>query len=283
MVNILTDSCADLGTELLVRYNIFSIPLTVVIAEKTYRDGIDINTAQLFEEVSRTGKLPKTSAPSVAEFTDFFKSIPGDHILITIGSKLSATYQNASLAAQEITDRKIRIIDSANLSTGIGLLAIKAAILRDQGKAIDEIEQRIKEMVPLVRTSFVIDTLEYLYMGGRCSAMQNIVGSLLKIRPVIEVRPDGTLGIKGKIRGSRQKALDYMLEDFRSNLAEIDLQHVFITHCMSEDYLYLRDGLLEIAPIGEILITQAGATISSHCGPNTIGILYMKKSQTEIA
>lgn len=280
MIQILTDSCSDLSPELIKRYNIHIVPLWVTIKEKTYRDGVDITSPQqLFLMANATGQLPKTSAPSVGEMVTFFNGIPGDLIFISIGSKLSATNQNAIIAAQNLPDRKIRVIDSANLSTGIGLLVIKAAELRDLGKSMDEIEKEILATVPRVRTSFVIDTLDYLYKGGRCSALENIVGSLLKIRPVIEVRQDGTLGVKDKTRGARSKALASMLEACAKDLPGIDLHRIFVTHSGCDaDAEAIASELAKMANIDDICITTAGATISSHCGPNTIGILYIMKA-----
>jgi DegV family protein with EDD domain len=174
--------------------------------------------------------------------------------------------------------KDIRLVDSKNLSSGIGLLVLKAAELRDQGLSLDEIEKEIRNTVPKVRTAFVIDTLEYLYKGGRCSAMENVMGSLLHIRPIINVRADGTLGVKEKISGSRKKALNALLADFERNKANIDMHRVFITHSgCEEDAEMLQKSLLDMAPIEEICITVAGATIASHCGPATIGILYLLK------
>lgn len=278
MVQILTDSCSDLSQELIQRFNIAVIPLSVFISGKTYLDGVDITIEELFDLVKQSGQLPKTSAPSVANFIDFFSQFEEEMIYISIGAKLSATYQSAMLAAESLPDRKIFIIDSANLSTGIGLLVCKAAELREQGLSVNDVVHQIVETVGKVRTSFVVDTLDYLYMGGRCSALQNIVGSLLKIRPVIEVRQDGTLGVKEKLRGTRKRALEALLEDFKNNLPEIDLRRVFITHSGCEaDAMYLKNELNQLAEIEEICITRAGATIASHCGPNTIGILYLTR------
>ena len=278
MINLLTDSCADLNQELISRFAIHTISLTVFINDKIYQDGVDLSLLELYRQVETSGELPKTSAPSVAEFQAFFQSFPADLIYIGIGSKLSATYQNAFLAAETIPERKIHVIDSNNLSTGIGLLVLRAADLRDQGLTADEIEKEIQALLPRVHTSFMVDTLEYLYKGGRCTAVENIVGSLLKIRPVIEVKADGSLGIKEKTRGTRKKALTYLLEDFRAHLPEIDLHRVFVTHSgCDEDGEFLATELRKMAPIDDIYITTAGCTISSHCGPGTIGILYLGK------
>jgi DegV family protein with EDD domain len=277
MVNICTDSTADLSKEQIAKNCLSIIPLTVTIDGKAYQDQVDITISDLFQAVEQSGYLPKTSAPSIAEFVSRF-SIPGDILYIGISSQLSGAYQHSALAAEMVENKDIRLIDSLNISTGIGLLVLKAAELRDLGKTLDEIESEIRKIIPKVRTSFTIDTLDYLYLGGRCSAMQNIVSSLLKIRPIIEIHPDGTLGVKDKIRGSRSKALNSMLDSFKDNLNQIDLQRVFITHTgCEEDAAFLQAELTKIAPIQEICITTTGCTVASHCGPNTIGILYLEK------
>jgi DegV family protein with EDD domain len=278
MIHILTDSCADLSPELLDRYHIELIRLSVFIHGQTYFDGKDISTPQLFRLVDEHKQLPKTSAPSIVDFMRFLDR-EGDSLYIGISSNLSATVSNAILACQNLENRtSIQVIDSLNLSTGIGLLALKAAELRDSGSSIAEISQEIKNTVPKVRTSFVIDTLDYLYMGGRCSSMQHVVGSLLKIRPVIEVHPNGTLGIREKIRGNRKRALDSLVENFRAHLSEIDPHRVFITHtCCERDADYLAHEISAMLPVEDLCITIAGSTVASHCGPNTIGILYLTK------
>ena len=276
MIKIYTDSCSDIGQEEIQKENIKIIPLQVFINERTYRDGVDIQTYELFEYVEKNGVLPKTSAPSVGDFTRAFSQEKEDGIFIGIGSKLSATVQNAKIAADLIKEKVIRIVDSQNLSSGIGLLVLKAADLRAQGKTLEEIESEINKAVKKIHTSFVIDTLDYLYKGGRCSAMANIVGSILKIRPVIEVSQDGTLGVREKTRGTRSKALGVLIKDFQDNLPNIDLNRVFITHTgCEEDAAFLAVELKKLADIKELLITVAGATIGSHCGPDTIGVLYL--------
>jgi len=278
VVHVLTDSCADLSPELIQRFGIEVIPLTVYVNEKTYFDGNDISSELLYREVEKSGQLPKTAAPSVVEFIEFFKQHPGDIIFISIGAKLSATNQNATIAAQSLPDQRIRIVDSANLSTGIGLLVLAAAELRDKGASLDEIYNYILSLVPRVNTSFVIDTLDYLYKGGRCSAMESIMGSLLSIHPIIEVRHDGTLGVRQKVRGSGTKGMDAQIDTFKANVDKIDLHRVFITHSGGDiDPNYIKEKLEKIASIDEICITKAGATVSSHCGPKTIGILYLMK------
>jgi DegV family protein with EDD domain len=275
MIHILTDSTADLSKEIISKYNIKLIPLAVTLGNKVYRDGIDITTQDLFQLVDKTGTLPTTSAPSVAEFVENF-NLPGQYIYLGISSKLSACCQNAFLASQESEVGRINVIDSLNLSTGIGLLALRAAEMVQTGCSIGNIISDVTNRISKVRTSFVIDKFDYLYKGGRCTAMQSIVGSILQIHPVIEVKSDGTLGIKDKVRGSRRKAIDAMFGSFVNNLPQVDLHRIFITHSgCKEDANYLEDKIRSICTPEEVCITLAGSVIASHCGPNTIGILYM--------
>ena len=278
MIHIITDSCADLSPALKERYHIHTVPLSVYLGGQTYLDGEEISLAELFAGVKQHNQLPKTSAVPQGRFEAAFQSLTGDLLVLTISSQLSATYQSAVLASRTYPDRTIRVIDTSNLSTGIGLLALRAAELRDAGKSLDEIAEDITQTAPRVRTAFIIDTLEYLYMGGRCSAMQNIMGSLLQIRPVIECRPDGTLGIQSRVRGTRKKALASLVESFRKNLEQMDLHRVFITHTgCDEDAQAVGAEMAALAPIQEICITYTGATVACHCGPNTLGIIYLEK------
>ena len=274
MIQITTDSCADLGQHLLDAHGIRSIPLHVLVNGTDHLDS-DLPLSQLFESVEKTGELPKTAAPSVEEFSAFFDT-KETIIYIGLSSQLSATMDNAKLAQEELGNTNLHLIDSLNLSTGIGLLALKAADLRDKGLNADAIIKEILETRPKVKTSFVIDTMDYLYKGGRCTGLQAFVGSMLQIRPIIYVREDGSLGVLDKVRGNRKKALDQMLKGFKKDLPHADLKRVFITHTGCDaDAEYLKEKLLALAPIENVHITYAGATIGSHCGPDTIGILYM--------
>jgi DegV family protein with EDD domain len=278
MVSIVTDSTSDLGSDIAAEFKLTVIPLSVTIGGEVYQDGVDIQQKDLFALVVKHGELPKTAAPSVGEFTKAFDR-KDDVIFIGISSKLSATIQNAKLAADMLQDGRVRVVDSLNLSTGVGLLALRAAELRDKGFSAEAIEMDILASTPKVRTSFVIDSMEYLYKGGRCTALQAFAGSVLKIHPIIEVQQDGSLGVKEKARGTLRKGYQSMLDDFEAHLPELDRQRVFVTHTCddSEDVQFLVEEVKRIAAPQEVRITQAGSVISSHCGPDTIGILYMVK------
>jgi DegV family protein with EDD domain len=277
MINIITDSTSDLGVDIAAEFNLVVIPLSVTIGGAVYQDGVDIKQKELFALVQKHGELPKTAAPSVGEMIKAFDR-PGELVFVGISSKLSATIQNAILAAESFPAGKVRIIDSLNLSTGVGLLALRAAGLRDQGASAGQAEQELQASVAKLHSSFMVDTMDYLYKGGRCTAIQAIAGSVLKIHPIIEVKQDGTLGVKEKARGTHQKGLQMMLDDFMEHLNELDRERVFITHTSSdEDAEFLKKEILRLAAPKEVRITQAGSVISSHCGPGTIGILYFVK------
>lgn len=274
MLNILTDSCADLSPQLLIANVLEAIPLHVLVNGKDYHDN-ELSIFDLFASVDQTGETPKTAAPSIQEFVDFFDR-EGPVIYIGLSSQLSATIQNAKIAAEQLGKQDLDIIDSLNLSTGIGLLTLKAVDLKKAGTTTQQIIDAIEDTKPKVKTSFVIDTMNYLLKGGRCTALQAFFGSMLKIHPIIHVRQDGTLGVLDKVRGNRKKALETLLNNFTKDIPNVDLARVFVTHSGCEkDALYLAERLKALAPFNEVLITTAGATIASHCGPNTIGILYI--------
>lgn len=282
-INIITDSTADLSRELLTRHGISVVPLMVQFDDDSYQDGVEIDTQRLFKLVGDKRKLPKTASPSPGAFQEAFAAATkegGQAIYIGISSKFSATVQNARLAADLFPEGQVRVFDSYNLSTGIGLLVLYACDLVQQGKTADEIMAALEAARPKVRTSFVIDTLEYLHMGGRCNSVQALLGSVLKLRPIIAVE-DGAMNVATKIRGPRQKSFDWMLANFEADVKQgvVRPERVFITHTgVHEDALYLAEQIRQIMPaVHEVLETAAGSVVGSHCGPGTIGILYLQK------
>lgn len=277
MIRIITDSTADLNPELAQERKIEIIPLSVNIGGKTYQDGLEMRSENLFPLVSQLGELPKTAAPSAGEFQKAFDQ-PGECLYIGISSGLSASVQNARVGAQDLEAGKVRIVDSLNVSSGTGLLVLRAADLRDQGLSAEHIEQEILSLVPKVRTSFIIDTMEYLYKGGRCSALQMFAGSLLKIRPIIEIKPDGSMGVKDKARGARRKGLQMLLDDFEAQLPNVNPQRVCISHTgCYEDAEFLTAEISRLLPSAEVRSFITGSVVSSHGGPDTLGLEFMLK------
>ncbi|MBE9912502.1 DegV family protein [Paenibacillus donghaensis] len=280
-LKIFADSTSDLPKEWIDRHDIGIIPLYVVFGNEQLRDGVDITPAELYERVSRSGSLPKTAAPSPADFMAAFEPYvkQGDSILyISLSSGLSATYQNALIAAAEYPEASIRVVDSLNLSSAIGLLVMKAVYAANEGKSLDEIVRMLESARPAVESEFVIDTLEYLYKGGRCSGVQNLLGSLLNIRPVIKVI-DGKMTPAYKVRGKKEKAMNQMLQNALDKQERMDNDLIFVVHTYAEDEAqYLQQVLKEKTNAREVAISTAGCVISSHCGPKTIGIMYCKHS-----
>jgi len=280
-ISIITDSTADLGRELVARYGVTVVPLAVVFGQDTYRDGVDIDTRRLFGLVEQNKQLPKTSSPSPEVFRSVFEEAVADDreaLYIGISSKFSASVQNAMLAAGAFPEGQVHVFDSANLSTGIAHLVLYACDLVSQGRQMDEILRLLEAARPTVRTSFKMDRLDYMHMGGRCTGVQALLSSVLKIRPIISV-VDGGMIVAGKVRGSGRKSLDWMIDRFEDDVKRgvVMDDRVFLTHTgVHEDAVYMAARVRQIMPhMKEILETPAGSVVGSHCGPGTIGILYM--------
>lgn len=279
-VKIIVDSTVDLTEEIYKKYDIDVIPLNINFGEKTYKDGVDIDTPTLFEKVNLIGMLPNTSACSPSSFTECFKKYIDegmDIIFLGLSSTFSTTYQNAFIAKNEFSKNRIYIIDSKSLSSGTGLLVLKAAKLRKEGKSAKEIALQIEKTVPNVVAQFTIEELEYLHKGGRCSGASKIFGHVFHIRPYIKVI-DGKMIIYKKPRGPMKVAIDQQLLDVRESLEKIDQSVVIITHSLIDDELleYTKNELGKIVDPNSIIVTTAGCVISAHCGKGCIGILYTK-------
>lgn len=279
-VKIFTDSTSDLSKDYIEKNDISIVPLYVNFDEKSYKDGVEIIPDVLYRIVDETNKLPLTSAPSPADFFHAFKPFIDegrDIVYIGLSSELSSTIQNAVISSQEFPEGRIEIVDSLNLSHGIGLLVLKAADYAREGKTAREIASEIKKSLPKVRTAFVIDTLDYLHKGGRCSAAQSFIGGILKIRPIVKVE-EGKLILSEKLRGPRQKALLALFNNVLSDKENINLEKISVISSMSaEDVDFLKKELEGALDIKEVITGDAGCVISSHCGPKTVGIIYMVK------
>ena len=280
MIKILSDSTCDLSKELAQRYNIGIIPLYVRLGDEEYLDGVNITPEQIYKWSDEHGETPKTAAASIEDISKFLDPAGSDeYIVFTISSSMSVNFNNVRLAAQELgmSDR-VHVIDSANLSTGVGLLVVYAAELAKEGKAAKEIVEEIENTRDKVRASFVIDTLVYLHRGGRCSGLAAFFGMTLKIHPRIAVT-DGAMHPEKKYRGSsRRYVLDYV-KDMEADLENARPERVFITHsgCDREVVEAVREYLSGLGVFKEILETRAGSVVSSHCGPGTLGVLFISK------
>lgn len=276
-IKITSDSTCDLSPELLERYQVTLLPLCVNLGDRTYYDGDDITPAQIFDHVSKTGQLPTTSATNISTYMDFFAPLAEQYeavIHINLGSGFSSCHQNARLAAEEMDN--VYVIDSENLSTGQGLLVIEAAVAAQRGDKAEDIVAMLKDVVSRIDTSFVVDKLDYLVKGGRCSSAAALGANLLNLKPCI-LLADGKMGVGKKYRGNWAKVLPGYAQD-RLNGKDVCKDRVFITYtsCPPEVVETLRTYLQGLG-FGEILETVAGSTITSHCGPNTLGVLFIRK------
>ena len=280
-VKITCDSTSDLSPELLEKYGIKVCPLCVTMDDEAFRDGIDATPDDSYAFFEKTGRLAKSTATNIADYADFFnENLEEDTELIhfTISSEMSTTYRNACLAAEEVGN--VYPVDTRNLSTGSGLLVLKACEMAQSGMPATEIVEEINKLTRRVDASFVIDSLTYLHKGGRCSALSALGANLLKLKPCIEV-VDGSMGVGKKYRGKFELTLNDYVADRLANIDDLDLSRVFVTHAgVDMDTVNsVAEAVKAAAPFKEVLITRAGCTISAHCGRNTLGVLFIRKSE----
>jgi DegV family protein with EDD domain len=279
-IKLFTDSTCDLTDEILEKYDISVVPLYVHFNEDAFKDRVEINTEELYKKVDEYGILPMTAAPSPGDFYNAFKPFvdEGREILyIGISSLISSTVQNATIAKADFEDAKIEIVDTFNLSTGEGLLLFKAVDMINQDMKLKEIGDALRAMTPKLRTSFVVDTLDYLYKGGRCSAVQHFFSSILKIHPIIKIE-EGKMVVGDKVRGKMEKALDLMIEDVLSKKGRIDSNRIFLPHSLAHESVeYVKSALEKELDSPEFIVSGTGCVVSSHCGKNTLGVIYLEK------
>lgn len=280
-VKIIADSTCDLSEELLQKYNISVIPLCIVMGDKSYYDGTEIVPEQIYQWADEHHTTPKTAAVTfekTAEVLKPFMDANADIIFFGISTEMSTTCNVVRMVAEEQGYDRVFVIDSRNLSTGIGLQVLKAAELVQAGKTAEEIVTMIEGARDRVRASFVVDTLTYLARGGRCNAVTALFANTLKLHPKIVVK-DGVMGVGKKYRGSLDTALMKYAQDLKADLLLAEKERVFITHsgCDTKIIDGIRQYLQELDYFDEIIITKAGGVISSHCGPGTLGILFYMK------
>ena len=280
-VILCADSTCDLSPELKETYQVHCYPLHVILGDTTYADGVDLTPDDIYATYNQQKILPKTAAVNTAEYVDFCKPFidAGNEVVyISLGSGLSSSHNNCRIAAEELPG--LYVVDSRNLSTGSGLLVLEAAKRIADGMPAAQVAAEVQALTDTVQASFVLDTLEFLYKGGRCSALAMFGANLLQLKPGIEVNTaDGTMGVGKKYRGSLDKALQQYVKDKLEGRTDIRTDRLFITHSgISEERIAMvKAEVAKYQTFDEVLITRAGCTISSHCGPNTLGILFMTK------
>lgn len=278
-IKITADSTCDLSLEIIERYNIDILPLYVVEDEKSLRDGIDVSPEDIFDFVEKTGGSVSTSAVNTNDYINHFTKIKKncDAIIhINISSEFSSCHQNALLAAETVEG--VYPVDSRNLSTGSGHIVVEAAKMAENGASPEEIVSALKELTEKVEASFFIEKLDYLRRGGRCSALTALGANLLSLHPCIEVK-DGKMGVGKKYRGNMTKVAEQYVRDRLEGRTDIQTDLIFVTHSPGDKDLveFVKAEIPKYMKFDEIIETDAGCTVSSHCGPNTIGILFKRK------
>ncbi len=277
-IKVVADSTCDLSQELIENYQIEIIPLYVNLDDKSYLDGVEIHAEDIFRHVSSGGALPKTSAISVATYAEVFERLLKEHdsvICLTIGSGFSSCYQNACIAANY--DPRISVIDSKNLSTGFGHVVLQAAMRANTDMTHAMIADLMKlDVIPKVDASFIVDRLDYLHKGGRCSTIAALGANLLKLKPCIAVQ-NGEMRVVKKYRGSFTSCVAQYVKDRLAESERIRKERIFITYTQAEEEALqaAREGVQAAASFDEVTETVAGCTVSSHCGPNTLGVLFL--------
>lgn len=278
-IKILSDSTCDLPQEVLEKYNITMIPLSVIKDGKNFTDGVDITPADIFNHVANGGSLCSTAANNIGEYVDYFSKYVNDYdgvIHINISAEFSSCYQNACLAAEEFDN--VRVIDSRNLSTGQGLVVLKACELANECNDLDKIADKLRAFTDKVEASFLLDRLDYMVKGGRCSAAAALGANLLNLKPCIEVK-NGKMGVVKKYRGNYAKCLATYVKDRLANRDDIEKKTLFVTRTpVSDECLNaVKDAVAEYNDFETTYWNEAGCTVSCHCGPGTLGVLFVRK------
>lgn len=278
-IKILSDSTCDLSLELIEKYNITIVPLTVIKDGEPFVDAVTIKPSDIFDHVAAGGDLCSTTATNMGEYAEWFEKYADDYdgvIHINIGSAFSSCYQNACLAAEEFDN--VRVIDSQNLSTGQGLVVLKACELAETCTDLDDLKAQLDAFTEKVEASFLLDQLKYMAKGGRCSSATALGANLLNLKPCIEVK-GGKMSVVKKYRGNYAKCLANYVKDRLADREDLDRSTLFVTRTpVTDDCLQaVKDAVAEYAEFENIYWTEAGCTVSCHCGPGTLGVLFVRK------
>ena len=278
-IKVIADSTCDLSPQLLEQYDVTLAPLTVIKNNEQFKDGVTITPADIFTHVAAGGALCSTAAVSIGEYEDLFAQYSKDYdgiIVVTIGSGFSACYQNATLAAEDYP--KVRVVDSQNLATGQGLVVLKACKLAQSATDLDALEAELTAYTEKVEASFLVEKLDYLVKGGRCSSAAALGANLLNLKPCIEVK-GGKMAVAKKYRGSYTKCLVSYVKERLEGREDIDWNTLFVTQTVVSDECYaaVLEAVKTYGKFENVYETTAGCTVSCHCGPGTLGILFVRK------
>ena len=278
-IKILSDSTCDLSEDLLKANDITLVPLTVIKNDEQFKDGVTITPAEIFAHVAAGGSLCTTTANNVGEYDEVFSKYSAEYdgvILISLGSGFSSCYQNACLAAEDYPN--IRVVDSMNLATGQGLVVLEAARLAKDATDLDALADALRDFTPRVEASFLLDRLDYMVKGGRCSSAAALGANLLNLKPCIEVK-NGKMSVVKKYRGNYAKCLASYVKDRLADREDLDDNILFVTRTVVSDECFkaVTDAVAEYGKFKNVYETFAGCTVSCHCGPGTLGVLFVRK------
>lgn len=278
-IKITSDSTCDLSTELTNKYDVTLLPLTVIKNGEAFKDGVTITPTEIFAHVAGGGDLCSTTALNIDEYTKCFTKYSAEYdgvLHINLGSGFSSSYQNARLAAEDFEN--VRVVDSQNLSTGQGLVVLKACELAETCESLDELHEKVQAFTEKIEASFVLDQLAYMVKGGRCSATAALGANLLNLKPCIEVK-DGKMSVVKKYRGSYSKVLASYVKERLDGRDDLDHNTLFVTHTPIPDECSeaVQNAVNSYAQFDNIFWTDAGCTVSCHCGPGTLGVLFVRK------
>ena len=278
-IKVLSDSTCDLPQEVLEKYNITMTPLSVIKDGKQFTDGVDITPADIFNHVAGGGDLCSTAALNIGEYSDVFTKYSKEYdgvIHINISAEFSSCYQNACLAAEEFDN--VRVVDSRNLSTGQGLVVLKACELAKEYEDLDALADALRAFTEKVEASFLLDRLEYMVKGGRCSAAAALGANLLNLKPCIEVK-NGKMAVVKKYRGNYAKCLANYVKDRLANRDDVDKDTLFVTRTPVTDECFnaVKEAVEAYNDFETTYWNEAGCTVSCHCGPGTLGVLFVRK------
>lgn len=278
-IKITSDSTCDLSPELLKQYNIGLLPLTVIKNGEAFKDGVDITPADIFAHVASGGDLCSTTAINVGEYEEWFAKYSGEYdgvLHISIGSGFSSSYQNAVIAAEDFEN--VRVVDSMNLTTGQGLIVLKACELAKECTTLDELKDKVQNFCARIETSFILDRLDYMVKGGRCSSVVALGANLLNLKPCIEVK-DGKLTVVKKYRGNYTKSLANYIKERLADREDLDNVTMFVTHTLISDESLdaIKTAVETYGKFDNVFWSEAGCTVSCHCGPGTTGVVFVRK------
>lgn len=278
-IKIISDSTCDLPQELVEKYNITIVPLTIVKDGKSYSDCVDITPADIFAHVAAGGDLCSTTAMNIGEYSTYFEKYSKEYdgvLHVNISAEFSSSYQNACLAAEEFEN--VRVLDSRNLSTGQGLVVLKACELAKTCQSLDQLHEELVAFTDKVEASFLLDQLKYMVKGGRCSAVVALGANLLNLKPCIEVK-NGKMSVVKKYRGNYAKCLASYVKDRLSNRNDLDKGTLFVTRTPVTDECFkaVEDAVAQYNDFENTYWNEAGCTVSCHCGPATLGVLFVRK------